>query len=246
MNQKRIEQLLCSMYLATAISSLITSITSGVVWGYWRWTLDQCIGYNCSCILYGVSTPTHFHGGNMWTCMWISFGPIPVILIFLSLATYHGFRACGGPKSEVTKSVMAKNESGEMIHLQVRTCEMDPINRCYWMTTTVLSYLFALYMFAHFVVFADGYLYSCRQYKRQVIELLHLSGIAVGVVHNRLTCNAIFDFMDYLQPMYNYYIRDNFINTAAALLIGIITSFSSTFCLGVASFLNTKMVRNKD
>lgn len=129
--------------------------------------------------------------------------------------------------------------------MQIRTREIEPISRMYWIIVSTFSLFFAAYMLAHFAMFADGFLYSCKQYRRELIKLLNLTGTAVGVVHGRLTCNAVFDFMDYLQPVVRNIERGSYVNTAFALIVGIIASFFSTTALALASAINIKFARKQ-
>lgn len=60
--QKSIEKRLTITYTLCVVFGAIASITTGIAWGHWYKTLDQCVGRNCSCILYGKHTPSHFLG----------------------------------------------------------------------------------------------------------------------------------------------------------------------------------------
>lgn len=64
MDQGRAEKRLAVTYVLVTALGAIASITPGIAWGHWKQTLDQCIGRNCSCILYGQHTLTVFLGKN--------------------------------------------------------------------------------------------------------------------------------------------------------------------------------------
>ncbi|KAJ8963008.1 hypothetical protein NQ314_005626 [Rhamnusium bicolor] len=62
MDQLSAEKRLAVTYLFSIIVGAITSITTGIAWGHWYRTLDQCVDRNCSCIIYGQHTATVFLG----------------------------------------------------------------------------------------------------------------------------------------------------------------------------------------
>lgn len=66
MDQLGIEKRLSLSYLFCIALGSVASITTGVAWGHWYRTLDQCVGRNCSCILYGKNTITHFLGMHFY------------------------------------------------------------------------------------------------------------------------------------------------------------------------------------
>lgn len=65
MDQLGIEKRLSLSYLFCIILGGIASITTGIPWGHWYRTLDQCVGRNCSCILYGQNTVSRFLGKSL-------------------------------------------------------------------------------------------------------------------------------------------------------------------------------------
>lgn len=62
MDQLGIEKRLSLSYLICIALGATASITTGVAWGHWYRTLDQCVGRNCSCIIYGKNTLNRFLG----------------------------------------------------------------------------------------------------------------------------------------------------------------------------------------
>lgn len=128
--------------------------------------------------------------------------------------------------------------------MQIRTTDTKRNSRGFYVLASVVFSVLTLYVLAHFSTFADGYLVTCKQYRRVLVRELFLSGTAMEVIQTRLSCNAVYDFMDYLQPITGDIIRDNFINTSGALLSGIVCSFFSFVCLGVATAINIKLSKN--
>lgn len=62
MDQLSAEKRLSFSYLITIIAGATTSISTGIAWGHWYRTLDQCVDRNCSCIIYAQHTQTIFLG----------------------------------------------------------------------------------------------------------------------------------------------------------------------------------------
>ena len=60
--QRSVETQLSVAYTLCALFGGTASITSGIAWSHWKETLDTCVNVNCSCILYGVNTPSVFRG----------------------------------------------------------------------------------------------------------------------------------------------------------------------------------------
>jgi hypothetical protein len=65
MSQAVQEKRLLITYSICTVLGAVASITTGIAWGHWKLTLDQCVnGKNCSCILYGQYTPSKFLGNK--------------------------------------------------------------------------------------------------------------------------------------------------------------------------------------
>lgn len=128
----------------------------------------------------------------------------------------------------------------------IQTETTDPLPRLFWIIHATLTVFFTLYTLVHFSIFIDGYLSTCSQYKRTLERLIGLHGTAIPVIHRRLSCTAIFDFMDYIQPDSAHGYREGFINTGIDLSIGIVASFFSWVSFLYASYLNVRMARNKE
>lgn len=60
-----------------------------------------------------------------------------------------------------------------------------------------------------------------------LLQQLHATGDHATAIHFRLTCQAIFDFMDYIQKDAPNSRRGDFINTGIALQIALLTSWLS-------------------
>lgn len=122
---------------------------------------------------------------------------------------------------------------------------VDPLPTPFWIAASTLAVFFTIYALVHFGLFLDGYLATCNQYKRTLEKLLGVHGTVLPVIYGRLSCTAIFDFMDYMQPDTGIGYREGFINTGIDLILGVIASCLSWLCFLYASFLNIKMARYK-
>lgn len=133
--------------------------------------------------------------------------------------------------------------AGETVVMQaIQSDNTSPLPRTFWITLCAINVFFFLYAIVHFSIFIDGYLYTCKQYRVTLEKLLGVHGTIIPVIHSRLSCISIFDFMDYVQPDTGNAYREGFINTGADLLIGVIASFF-TWCLFlIASISNYHMV----
>lgn len=118
--------------------------------------------------------------------------------------------------------------------------------RAFWIFKATATAIFTIYALVHFSIFVDGYLTTCKQYRITLEKLLGVHGTLIPVIHNRLTCNAIFDFMDYIQPDTGNAYREGFINTAADLIIGMMASLFSWLLFFTAMILNITLARRRN
>lgn len=249
MNPKQAELRLAILYISSVIFSVTSIISLVTAWQHWSWTLDSCISVNCGCILYGINTFSTFIGGDVKLCHFGSYGLVPVIVIGLCLGGYHGYRCCihknlGDPKRISGKQSHDdddRNNLNEQVVLNVKrraACKQ-------WMPAVFLTALICCLSLAHAVVITDGYYKTCDQYRRNLIQLLGSRGREIQVIHNRLPCGAIFDFMDYLQPDANDWRRSSEINTGIALQLAILTTWFNFFAWMVACSINLTMARKR-
>lgn len=137
--------------------------------------------------------------------------------------------------------------AGETIEVHaVQSESTDPLPRAYWISASIVTIFFTIYALVHFALFLDGYLVTCNQYKRTLERLLGVQGTVLPVIYGRLSCTAIFDFMDYMQPDTGIGYREGFINTGIDLSLGIAASCLSWLYFIYASFLNIKMAKYKE
>ena len=101
---------------------------------------------------------------------------------------------------------------------------------------TKLTIRYVLYFYLFFSFLSPTYLTR---------NLLYVPSSFLQVVHNRLSCGAIFDFMDYLQTDVTNWNRVKEIDTGLALLLAIISTWFNFFAWTFAFFLNVIMARKR-
>lgn len=138
-------------------------------------------------------------------------------------------------------TISSAGESIEVHAIQSET--IDPLPKAYWIAASCVTIFFTIYALVHFSLFLDGYLATCKEYKRTLERLLGVQGTALPVIYGRLSCTAIFDFMDYMQPDTGNAYREGFINTGVDLTLGVTASCLSWLFFLFMSFLNVKMAR---
>ncbi|XP_023025451.2 uncharacterized protein [Leptinotarsa decemlineata] len=244
MDQLATEKLLSFAYLLCICMGATSSITTGIAWGHWYKTLDQCVNRNCSCILYGKNTATIFLGGEQAPCIWVTFGPLIHVFFSLGLLCFHGYRVLfttKSPQSRSTRTMLAKLDTGESIEIETVSQEnTSPLPKVFWISTSVISSIFTLYSLVHFAIFLDGFYGTCKEYRTALEKLLYIGGSALPVIYNRLSCQSVYDFMDYMQMDSGNAYRNGIINTGLALVIGIMSSFVTWISYLFASILNIR------
>jgi len=78
--------------------------------------------------------------------------------------------------------------------------KIDIFNDCSFLglPATVISVIMAIYQLIYASIFTDGFQVTCKQYRESVLKEIQGVGNIVPVIKARLSCSAIFDFMDFL------------------------------------------------
>ncbi|KAL6268441.1 hypothetical protein P5V15_001576 [Pogonomyrmex californicus] len=248
MNSKQAETWLAILYTGSMVLSVTSIVSFVTAWQHWTWTLDGCIDVDCGCILYGINTFHTFLGGDVKLCHFACYGLAPVAVIALCLGAHHGYRCCIHKNLDEPKRIIhaqtyddgRKNLNGQVV---VRVKKRVAFK--WWMPVGFLAAFVCCLSLAHAVVITDGYYKTCEQYKRNLIQDLGSRGREIQVIHNRLPCGAIFDFMDYIKPDTNYWVRGSEIHTGIALQIAITTSWLNFFVWLTACSINFIMARKR-
>nr|XP_012221871.1 PREDICTED: uncharacterized protein LOC105671903 isoform X2 [Linepithema humile] len=250
MNTKSAEAWLAWLYIGSMLLSVTSVVSLVTAWQHWAWTLDTCIGIDCGCILYGINTFNTFIGGDVKLCHFATYCLVPGIIIGLCLGGYHGYRCCvhkdlDSPKrmsrGRVYHDDSNLNNNGETVVVTVKR----RAGFKQWIPIAFLTALICCLSLAHAVVITDGYYKTCNHYRRNLIQLLGSRASEIRVIHNRLPCGAIFDYMDYLQPDTNNWRRASEINTGFALQLAICASWFTFFAWFLACLINFSMARRR-
>ncbi|KAF4533542.1 hypothetical protein B566_EDAN001027 [Ephemera danica] len=226
--QLQSERRLTAVYFICAALSLISLITTLVVFGYWRDTLNACwgqeeLGYrNCSCLLYASSTYRLYIGGEAPICSFVKFSNVPGLVLGLCLGAIHWYRISFTlqriPKIRQRRPIVQLQQQQQT---EGRVAVVTRQSKCctaWWLTESITLLFESIMALVAAVLLTDGAMKACDQYRQNIIETIHADGNMAALINDRLFCNAIFDFMDYLQPI-KYRSSTNFINTGAALYV---------------------------
>ncbi|XP_012286224.1 uncharacterized protein LOC105702872 [Orussus abietinus] len=241
------ESILAFLYSASLVLSVTSAVSLVVAWQHWSWTLDVCINIDCGCILYGVNTFSTFMGGDAKLCHFGVSGLAPAAFFGLCLGGYHGYRVCidKGPEEprRASRAVVFHDRITRGDVVVIGPKRRSPFKQ--WMSAAFLGALIGCLSLAHAVVLTDGYYKTCEQYKRNLVQLLGSRGREIQVIHNRLSCGAVLDFMDYLQPDANNWRRGDEINTGLALQLAIVASWFNFFAWAASVVVNAIMARRR-
>ncbi|XP_072397184.1 uncharacterized protein [Diabrotica undecimpunctata] len=250
MDQLSAEKRLCCAYILAIAAGATSSISTGIVWSHWYRTLDQCVDRNCSCIIYGTHTATHFLGGSQGACIWTTFAPLIYVFFGIGFICFHGYRVLfttKSPSGRATRTMLAKLDTGESVQIEAISQETTGhLPTSYWVTAAVFTCIFTVYSLVHFAIYMDGYFRTCNQYRSTLEVLLSVHGTALPVIYQRLQCQGVFDFMDYMQTDSGNAYRDGIINTGLSLIFGVSSACIAWISFLAASVVNIKVARRND
>lgn len=236
MNQYITERRLCWCYGILVLCLTVSVICIAIPYNYWKTTLDVCPGgyfenTNCGCILFGLSTRQYFNGGHNSYCLYTIFAPLPLVAYAVVMALFHMYRVCINSKNQYVdeKATSVEEIEGEVIVVRSRaklSRQNDGVIYC-WIPTSIIAAIFCIYNLVHAAITTEGFVRTCNQYRGYFVTKLPASGNHASVIHFRLACQAIYDFMDYtLTNSPNSRLSEN-INTGVSLQMAIIASWVS-------------------
>lgn len=120
----------------------------------------------------------------------------------------------------------------------------EGVSPYYWIPSAVLGSIICIFTLVYASMYTAGFVRTCNQYRQELVKYMHASGDLVAAIQGRISCAAVFDFMDYLHPDVNFYRRrENRINTGAALHIAIITAWFCVVLWFIVIVINIKQSR---
>lgn len=120
----------------------------------------------------------------------------------------------------------------------------DEVSPHYWLPAAIASGIMSLYTLIHAIMFVDGAWQSCYQYRNELIKYMQATGPLVAAVQGRLSCSAVFDFMDYLHPDVSYDRRRyDRIDTSLCLILALISTVATFGLWTAVFFINAAQAR---
>ncbi|XP_055372241.1 uncharacterized protein LOC129606145 [Condylostylus longicornis] len=246
MDQYSAEKGLAIFYPLIILLSFICTVCSTVLWNHWKYVLDLCPETNCGCFLYGRSTYSTYEGGHIAYCHFAAYGMVFPIIFSLIFGSYHVYRVCMGKGKPRTGTATVRQRSCEVVVVTTEA-EMlyNEISPNYWKPATVVSCFMLLYMLVYSSIYTDGFETSCKQYRETVLKQIQGFGNIVPVIKGRLSCAAIFDFMDYLEKEIVTWDRRRYgrINSAACFYITLVGAWMIVFSWLIITVINIIQLR---
>lgn len=245
MNQNKSEKYLSICYPLLVVFGLMCLITSAVAWNHWKYVLDTCVERNCGCILNGVTTISFFTGGHIAYCHYVTFALLLSIAAALVFGSYHVWRSCMSNDVRRVSRHSVRQRSGEMIIMTAQS-EIDDneISSTYWTVAAMVSGFMILYTLIHAIIYIDGAWESCKQYRNELVKHMSGTGTLVSALQGRISCNAVFDFMDYLFADVSYDRRRiDRIDTSWFLNLAIASSVGSLVLWCCICYINIVQMR---
>ncbi|XP_063633598.1 uncharacterized protein LOC134804480 [Cydia splendana] len=238
MNQYVIEKRLCICYGMLALLLTIAVVFVAIPFNHWRTTLNVCPGNyfentNCGCIFYGVTTYRNFNGGHHSRCMYATLAPVPILIYAIIMALFHMYRVCinnvGRYEDEKSASMQEIEGQSIVVTSRARVAQRnDSVIYC-WVPSATIGAIFCIYNLVHAAIITDGFVKTCNQYRSYLVTELRAAGDQTTAIHFRLSCQAIYDYMDYIQKNPNGIVTQGeyYINTGLLLQLAIIASWVS-------------------
>ncbi|XP_050529190.1 uncharacterized protein LOC126898833 [Daktulosphaira vitifoliae] len=187
---------LCSSVFSTAV---LASVCFLVVWSYWYFEFDaDCAVHDCKCILFGTSFAGGvFVGGQLYRCRYVWYS--------LTVSASFAALACIAYGLGILCSVGTARQRRRSYD-QAPTMTDDDITRKSSQVSkskiglVIFSILMAVNTMIASIILTNGYISTCQQYVHRVNSFLLPTGKMVDLISNRLSCETIYDFLDYLQP----------------------------------------------
>lgn len=245
MGQYAAEVALAYLYPTVMLTSAICCITSGVAWAHWRYVLNACPETDCGCVLHGRTTYLSFEGGHIAYCHFATYGLLLPLLFAIVLGIYHVYRVCMGTAKRKSGTTTIRQRSGDMIVVTTESELSDNgISPYYWIPALTIAGIMAVYTLVYASIFTDGFEVTCKQYREALLKEIQGVGNIVPVIKGRLSCAAVFDFMDYLVESVSWERRRyGRINTAVCLYMGLISAWLAVFAWIGIIVINTVQMK---
>lgn len=207
------EKRLAYLYSVTAMLSLVTIICSAVPWNHWEEILDTSLSVRSGCILYGTQTFSTFNGGAISICYFTTLASVPAFIIAIIMAVYHGYRVCMFSSDADNTTARKRQRNGDVAVVTGRMKRVADNPGCIcWTGLVILSCAIGILLIVNAGILTYGYYSTCGEYRQGLSRNSHITGQMAAAIDARLSCGAIFDFMDYLEPVTRPFQRKEYIN----------------------------------
>lgn len=120
----------------------------------------------------------------------------------------------------------------------------NDVSPYYWLPCSIISGLLTIYTLVYASVYTSGFESTCKQYREALLKEIQGVGNIVPVIKGRLSCSAIFDFMDYLVESISYERRKyGRINSAICFYFTLIFSWMTVIALLLITIINIVQMR---
>lgn len=135
--------------------------------------------------------------------------------------------------------------SGDMVVVTTESELTDnDISPYYWLPTSIIACIMALYTLVYASIYTDGFEVTCKQYREALLKEIQGVGNIVPVIKSRLSCSAIFDFMDYLVESISYERRRyGRINSSICFHLTLIFAWLAVFAWILIAIINIVQTR---
>lgn len=114
----------------------------------------------------------------------------------------------------------------------------------FWVPASIISIIMLIFTLIYASLYLNGFLQSCRQYRNELIKYMRATGPMVAAVQGRISCPAVFDFMDYLHPDVSFDRRRiDRINTPLCLVLSLIGAWVSVILWLIVTIINVTQAR---
>lgn len=159
------------------------------------------------------------------------------------------YRICCGVTPNRVETRAVRNRSGDLTIITAKSEDsLEEVSPYYWTPLGILAVVMSCYMLVHASFYTDGYYRTCKQYRLELTKYTQATGRLVEAIQGRISCDAVFDFMDYIHPDVSFEKRRiDRIHTPAALKLPLISTWICVIgwiAVAVIAFMRAKATRD--
>lgn len=137
------------------------------------------------------------------------------------------------------------SRSGDVVVVTTESeLNRNDVSPYYWLPCSLISGILTIYTLVYASIYTSGFESTCKQYREALLKEIQGVGNIVPVIKGRLSCSAIFDFMDYLVESIRYERRRyGRINSAICFYFTLIFSWLAVIALLLITVINIVQMR---